>query len=689
MPTPERNMKSIPRPLVVLFNFISQPVIILLLAALLVYGFFIPFLGFYWDDLMLQWISQTMGPAGLARYFSTNRPVWGLFYQITTSLLGDAPWKWQVFAIFWRWLAAVGLFSLGKQIWQRQTPALLAALLFLTYPGFGQQYIATVYGHFSLVLTAFFFSLTLSLIAAQTIQRKRFWAFSVLSLILSAINLFSMEYFFMLEVIRPLLIGLVLREKTPQRKQHLMSVLKHWAPYLFLFLAAGIWRAFLFDYQTNNYEVGLLVLLREQPFQTIGLLLGTILRDVWQTVLAVWKLVVQFPSPAAFGQRSWLIMLIFSLAVLIFSSVVFRWRARKPEPSAEKRTLTLTLWLGLAALLLGGIPFWVTRIPVGLSFPNDRFTLPFIMGVALVWVSIILLLPIKRWLQISILLLVVSLSAAYQLRLGVQFQRDWEQQTRFFWQLVWRIPALEENTILFAHELPFRYFSDNSLTGGLNWIYAQSGQPIDQIPYVLYYPTVRVGLAVKTLTANEPVEQNLLVGDFYGNTSHSLALFYQPPACLRILDPELEPDNWMVPLQVRETIHLTDWSVIQPTPQHLPPSIYGAEPTHGWCYYFQKADLARQQGDWVEVKRLGEIAFQLDDHPNDPLERFPFIEAYAHLGQWDTALDKSQQSAAVSPVIHPALCRLWDRIKRNTPDTEEKTSTIKRALEPLQCKLQP
>lgn len=684
-------MKQLPRPIANLLHLISQPAITLLVATLLVYDFFIPFLGFYWDDLMLQWISQSMGTTGLANYFSTNRPVWGLFYQLSTSLLGDDPWQWQVFAIFWRWLAAYGLYCLVNQLWKAKTPSLLAALIFLTYPGFGQQYIATVYGHFFLVLSAFFFSLTFSLMAVRSPNRKRGWLLHAVAMLLSAVNLFSMEYFFMLELLRPVLLWFVMWDKSVPVRQLVVRVIKRWLPYLLVFLAAGFWRAFLFDYQTNNYEVGLLEMLRTNPLQTILNLLDTVLWNLWQTVLKVWGLVVQFPGFEEFGPRAWMIMLVFSLSLLVFVGLVLFWQGRQSTSTTkpDRNKYWKSLWVALIALLVAGIPFWLTQIPIGLTFPNDRFTLPFILGVALFWVSIVMLIPLRRWMQVGILMLAVVLSAAYQLRMGIQFQRDWEQQTRFFWQMVWRIPALQEDTIIFAHELPLQFFSDNSLTGGLNWIYSNPDRQDNTIPYVLYYPTVRVGLSVKALTPDETVNQNLLVGDFYGNTSDSIALVYQPPACLRILDPDLETDNWMVPLQVRETIHLTNWDVILPEPQHNPPIIYGSEPTQGWCYNFQKADLARQLGDWDEVQRLGEIAFNLDDQPNDPAERFPFIEAYAHLGLWQEAVEMSDQSAAVSPVIHPAICRLWDRIERETQNSEEKSSAIQRAIEPLQCEAQP
>jgi uncharacterized Tic20 family protein len=680
-------MKQLPRSLQSILDLISQPLVSIFIATLLVYGSFVPFLGFYWDDLMIQWISQTMGSNGLATYFSTNRPVWGLFYQLSTSILGEEPWQWQLFAIFWRWLAAVGIYSLCKQLWKQQTPAWLAALVFITYPGFSQQYISTVYGHFFLVLSAFFFSITLSLKAIETNNRKQFWVFTLSALVLSAINLLSMEYFFMLELLRPLFFWMVKTEKEIAFRDQIKPLLKYWFIYLLLFLVAGFWRAFLFEYQTNNYEAGLVDLLRTNPIQAILTLLGLVLKDIWQTLIGVWQLVVQFPG-AEFGQRAWLIMIFFSLALFVFALVVY-WITQKKNCDSDKQEFKHSLLISLVALLLAGFPFWLTFIPIGLAFPNDRFTLPFVLGVALFWVSLINLVPIRKWMQVGILLVAVTLATAYQLRTGIQFQRDWEQQSRFFWQMTWRIPSLEENTIVFSHELPLQYFSDNSLTGGLNWIYAEPDRQDNSIPYVLYYPTIRVGLAVRALNPDEPVVQNLLVGTFYGNTSQSIGIFYEPPACFRVLDPEIEADNWMVPLQVRETIHLTNWDVIKESPLHIPPPFYSAEPAHQWCYYFQKADLARQLGKWEEVVELGEVAFSLEDQPNDPVERFPFIEGYAHQNQWKQALSFSEQSAAITPVIHPALCRLWDRIERETPDSEVKRNAIQKAVGSLTCENQP
>jgi hypothetical protein len=117
------------------------------------------------------------------------------------------------------------------------------------------------------------------------------------------------------------------------------------------------------------------------------------------------------------------------------------------------------------------------------------------------------------------------------------------------------------------------------------------------------------------------------------------------------------------------------------------PAIYKPEPEHGWCYYFEKADLARQLGDWEEVTRLGDIAFKLEDHPNNPVERFVFIEGYAHVGDWERALKLSRESYQVSKsYVGPLLCQLWERIETESSDTVERHDALSEVKSIFACK---
>jgi len=68
-----------------------------------------------------------------------------------------------------------------------------------------------------------------------------------------------------------------------------------------------------------------------------------------------------------------------------------------------------------------------------------------------------------------------------------------------------------------------------------------------------------------------------------------------------------------------------------------PPEIFGDEPPHSWCYYYEKADLARQLNDWQEVKRLGAEAKNRGYYPDDSIEWLPFMEAEAFIGDIETA----------------------------------------------------
>ena len=61
------------------------------------------------------------------------------------------------------------------------------------------------------------------------------------------------------------------------------------------------------------------------------------------------------------------------------------------------------------------------------------------------------------------------------------------------------------------------------------------------------------------------------------------------------------------------------------------------EPEHGWCYYYEKMSLARQQGAWPEVARLADEAQQLGLRPRDRSEWIPALEAYISENRADDA----------------------------------------------------
>jgi hypothetical protein len=247
----------------------------------------------------------------------------------------------------------------------------------------------------------------------------------------------------------------------------------------------------------------------------------------------------------------------------------------------------------------------------------------------------------------------------------------------------WRMPALEKGSILISNDIPVTYYSDNSLTGPLNWIYSPPGE----MNVVLYFASVRVGKKLPSLEPGQSHELYYVGPTFYGNTSNILIFNFEPPGCLRIIDSEVDGVNRLLPQSLRTITQYSHQDVIRFDREAvLPRQFYGDEPPHGWCFYFEQADLARQQGDWAQVVELANKAFALDDHPNDPAEYFVFIEAYAHQGEWQKAMELSKVAYKTSKYyVGPPLCKLWARIGRQTAETPEQKVTMESVQNKFEC----
>ena len=61
----------------------------------------------------------------------------------------------------------------------------------------GQQFIALMYSHFYIVLSAFLLSIYFSILAVK--DEKRRWIYFIASYVLAAVNLLTMEYFYFIE----------------------------------------------------------------------------------------------------------------------------------------------------------------------------------------------------------------------------------------------------------------------------------------------------------------------------------------------------------------------------------------------------------------------------------------------------------------------------------------------------------
>src|SRR5215208_393627 len=542
-----------------------HPALILLLFAVLAYGLLIPQLGFYWDDLPMSWIRYELGPSAMTRYFSTNRPVWGVLYQLTTRLLPQIPLYWQIFALIWRWLGAVVVWGIVRELWKDKPRfALSVALLFLLYPGFNQQWGSYLYSHFFIVIFFYFYSIYLSL------KRK-----TIPALIFSALNLWMMEYFFPLEFARVGFLWTSLREEYPNPRDRVRPTLKLWTPYLALFILAVLSRLFIFNNQV--YGFGLMSQLKSAPLATLFLLIQNAVTSLWIVLGAAWVQTFTAINPAVHGVRTIALYVVITLTV--FGMALF-FLFKQRADMTNRNDSFYAIGLGLFLLPFAGAPFWLTGLTISLSHPASRFTLPFLFAVSLIVAGLIQFVPVHF--RYYLLAMLIALAAGRQFLWSTDYLRNWQAQKNLFWQMTWRAPGLKPNTLVLMNE-ELSFYADNSLSAPLNWIYDPHSSA-DEIGYVLFYPTNRLDESLPSLQKNIAIQYDYIAGQFNGNTSQAVAFYYDPPACLRLLEPDLDANNRYILAEslMREAAALSEREQILDESGVSLPQVYGPEPEHGW-----------------------------------------------------------------------------------------------------------
>lgn len=659
--------------------------VFLLLVSILSYGLLIPWLHLYIDDWIWFWTWEKFGAEGITRYFSTNRPAWGLIYQATLPLLTQTIVGSHIFALLMRWFSGLAGWWLLRLLWPGHSRiALYGALIFLVYPGFALQSIALTYGHIFLVYTAFLLSLCFNLLALR--RPQSYLLYTTAACLLSLVNLATLEFFFTLELIRPVLLAVIISEKESGVRRLMAATIRHWLPYLTIFAGVVIWRAFFFQFQTYNHPILLLSQLKTNPVNSLVELSATILQDIFETSLGAWLPALQRLAGLNFRQISSLATLALSvvLLVLVTAALLASSPAKSSPASASQRRLRWQLTgIGLVSLLAAGWPFWLTRLEVRPLEFNSRMTLPFILGAALLITGMLEWIASNR-LRAVMLAVAVAIACGYHFQVANNFRLDWVRNQRLMWQIAWRIPAMAEGTTLLITDFPVTYYNTATLSTELNQIFPIRERFPDLAYYMLYSRELDRDLE-GGLTAGKPIQGSNVSAKFNGSTSQVLAAQFDFGRCFRLLEPDLDPFDETLPEHLRKAAQISnpDW-VLMDQPASQPASrLFGALPTEQWCYYFEKADLSRQSQDWRAVTRLWDAAQSASLRPLDEMEKLVFIEAFAHNQEWDRALEIS--AGFENAEKRPMLCLLWKRIHANTPESQEKTEAEEIIQQTIGC----
>ena len=667
---------------------------LILAVCVLAYGIMIPWLGLYSDDWIYLSSFHKFGVEGLTRYFSTNRPVWGLIYQLTLPILGITPWHWHVFGLFWHAAAAISLWWLITLIWHNQESiALWAGLLFAIYPGFVLQPISITFGHIFLIYTAYLLSSCFLILAYQ--QPNRFWLFTILALFTSAINLFCMEYFLLLHLLQPAILWYVLQKNIPDYRLRLKRLIKIWWPYFLLFIGDLIWRTIFFKYQTNNYQYLFLDRLKNGVGPAIIYLLRTMLKDWWNTTINVWIKPLRTPFELQGNNIDIVYLVITFISTVLLFYVIYKFTGNIKGKSENKHNSIQIFTLGSLALIFAGGPFWLTELDVSQIGFRSRFSLPFIFGAVLVISSLLQLFRKHKALISAILAVLIGFSIGYQIQMNNDFRREWIIQKNLYWQLAWRIPDLEPGTTIFISEMPeLQHISHAIISSTIDWNF----HPVTsatQMDYAVYYPReLEKNLEIK-IEPDLNFQYDHLGAIYNGNTSKNITIHFVKDNlsilnCAHVMSPSVDGKNPYLSDEEKKVTKLSDPNLIKTSnvfdTNKLFPQIFGEgyEVTH--CYYFEKADLAYQLGEWnLAIDMYNQDSVVRESNWIDT-ELVPVIGSYAQLGNWEKAYSYSilMSSRTYFPATS-VICSLWNSLEKDTPDGLQKQEFIKKISSQFDC----
>lgn len=679
--------------------------LLFLLTTVLAYGLLLPLTGFYWDDWPFAWMAKFLGPAEFIPGFTGVRPFLGPIFFVTTSLIPPVPIYWQVFALVIRFLAVLSAWFALKQIWphhKRQT--LIASLLFLVFPGYSQHWVALT--HINQEWIPFIFYLLSFGFTARALRRsdarnkdvtkievRRMEQSSVantntiLALLLLVAGVFPTEYFVSIEPLRFLFIWVIVAEQVDGIRQRLVETLKRWWPYLLIWIVNAGWLAYFYTlggYASYEVEVVNEPLTAIRIFSTMG-------EAVWKAGFYIWVQILVLASSALAAPTT---LVTLALITVSFVFILFYINKLYPVEGETRKIAIPAILIGLTGILLGRIPSFAAGLPLTLQSSFDRFMISMMLGSSLFTLGLIELLIRNDRVKRIALSLLIALGIGQQFFNANIFRRDWAKQQEIYWQLAWRIPALKPGTALLTHQLPIDYETDLSFTAPINWMYApeykRSG-PVDSgsdLPYALLYTEKRLGgIALPSLDRNTKITLPIRRVSFNGTTSQVLVIYMPQNGCLRVLDP-VRGDAITYEHQSRflvNAIPLSDLSniIVDTTQTAKPPFL--SEPEQTWCYYFARAELARQQDDWHQVITIIDEARSLGYQPEDPFEWLTYIEAQALAGNMNVAQEVSENVFKQEDKIRKGLCELWKRVEMRDDMGTEKMIRVSQILSDFSC----
>lgn len=615
------------------------PYLLLALAGILTYVLYLFTPGIFRDDWVL-YASKATG-INFFNLFLSDRPGVGIYLDYLVKLLGYNPIIWKAYFIILHILASSMFYALLNKIFHSKVINLLAALLLLIYPGFLQTGESFTYQTHFLALVLGLISIFTTLKSIESKNNVAKIGFISISIITESLYLLLVEYFIGIEVLRILFVFLFIhkehnlnRELKIAARSFLLTIPNIASALLFIF-----WRFWIFSSsRLDTSPIQIFSDFRTNPLHYLIERLVSFGSSFFDALLTSWIL----PFSKAFTSvrlKELLLAFFYALFIAMLGVLLFKFfiKLNHEKLSEEDYQLNKYLPLGVISTVFLLIPIILSSRFIEINTHYDRYTIPPVLGIVLIIAGLFVYFFKQRKLFFLLISFIVFIGCSSQIVSYLKFSDSWESKKEFWWQLYWRAPSLKSDTVLIP-SIEYEFNNVWEIITPANLIWQQNSGDFTINGARLTDPTV-----IETLVSQSKSERSLRGIILTSDMAH--ALLISMPAgngCIHVLDKkQLEYPLNLNPLlyEVGNRSNINQIDLVNNENILSPEYIFGKEPEHDWCYFYQKASLERQFGNWNEVARLGDEAFSKDLRPTDGIELMPFLEAYIYLGREEDVKD--------------------------------------------------
>lgn len=671
------------------FSENSAPVVFLGVL-ILTFGLLIPWLGIYWDDWIFVYNAYARGPRGLWDFmYADGTPFSSLLNTALFFLLGVKPLYWHLAILLARWFTVVVFWLVLRRLWPAHpTQNYLAALLFAVHPFFTLQPLAFTFLHMWIGYCFLGLSMYWMILSVQ--YPEKFWLYFLLSLGADVITILTLEYFMGLELLRPLILWLILRNEEKNIKPKVAKLFRFWLPYLVIFGVYIWWRFLIYTVpnENRNNPVGIKLLFLD-PIAEVRTIFSNLIPDILSVAMTAWYKIF---DPAIFNlaDRKNLLLIVFSVFVglVVFLASRYQERQTSENPASGSVWGREALGFGLIAVILGFVPTYVIGIFINhkVNLWYSRFGLASIWGAALIIVALLELISSKTRARLVIVALLVGFSAGYHIRYTNDFRWTWDKELNLYRQLIVRVPGLQSGTAIITEDEISPYTpGDSSTAYAINTLYAQpSGDKGKYVNYWFFVVSPDPGNNPGGPAANMDIDVNNRSVSFKGRDDQSLIISFKPEQgqCLYVIRPQDASFRKLSPT-LKELSHLSALDRIRTSADASSPFLQaiGLRYPDDWCTYYQKADLARQNKNYQAVAQAWTDARKNDFSPGAYFEYFVFLDGFTQLGRWNNAVELTFEAIHKFPTARFPMCDYWNAL----PASAERDSAYRKLGPKLDC----